>query len=122
MEKLLQLSKHSTILERNWTNMKYAVVRTDKFNDQLQDIIFYIKSAFSKEKAIEYLDFLENQINDLIEFPYLGVVPRYQSIAKQGYRALISKQNIIFYKVDDEIKTITLHIIVESSEDYINLI
>ena len=42
--------------------MKYSVIRTDKFNDQLTDIILYINATFSKKEAIEYLDFLEIQI------------------------------------------------------------
>ena len=45
--------------------MKYSVIRTDKFNDQLTDIILYINATFSKNEAIEYLDFLEIQINNL---------------------------------------------------------
>ena len=56
------------------------------------------------------------------EFPYIGVVPRYQSIAKQGYRAIICKQNIVFYKVNEETKEIILNIIVSSKRNYINLI
>lgn len=102
--------------------MSYSIVRTDKFNDQLTDIIMYIKDAFSKKEAVEYLDCLEMQINNLKEYPLIEVVPRYQPISKQGYRALICKQNIIFYKVNDEKKEVTLHIIVSSKRNYINLI
>ena len=102
--------------------MSYSIVRTDKFNDQLTDIIMYIKDAFSKKEAVEYLDYLEMQINNLKEYPLIGVVPRYQPISKQGYRALICKQNIIFYKVNDKKKEVTLHIIVSSKRNYINLI
>ena len=102
--------------------MGYSIYRTDKFNDQLTDIIMYINEAFSKKEAIEYLDYLEIQINNLKEHPYIGVVPRYQAIAKQGYRALICKQNIIFYKINEEDKEIILNIIVSSKRNYINLI
>lgn len=102
--------------------MGYLIIRTDKFNDQLTDIIMYINNAFSKKEAIEYLDYLEEQINNLKEFPLIGVVPRYQAISKQGYRALICKQNIIFYKIDENKKEIVLHIIVSSKRNYINLI
>ena len=102
--------------------MKYSVIRTDKFNDQLTNIIFYINAVFLKKEAIDYLDFLEIQINILSEFPYIGVVPRYQSIAKQGYRALVCKQNIIFYKVNEGKKEIVLHIIVSSKKNYLYMI
>ena len=102
--------------------MEYSIIRTDKFNDQLTDIIMYISSTFSKKEAIEYLDYLEKQINNLKEYSLIGVVPRYQSISKQGYRALICKQNIVFYKINEDKKEITLHIVVSSKRNYINLI
>ena len=102
--------------------MSYKVVRTDKFNDQLTDIIMYIRDAFSKKEAVDYLDYLESIINNLKDFPYVGVVPRYQPIAKQGYRAIICKQNILFYKVKEDSKEIILSIIVSSKRNYINLV
>ena len=102
--------------------MSYSIIRTDKFNDQLTDIVMYINNAFSKKEAIDYLNCLEQQINNLKEFPLFGVIPCYQAISKQGYRAIICKQNIIFYKVNLDKKEITLHIIVSSKRNYINLI
>ena len=102
--------------------MEYSIIRTDKFNDQLTDIVMYISSTFSKKEAIEYLDYLEKQINNLKEYPLIGVVPRYQPISKQGYRALICKQNIVFYKINEDKKEIILHIVVSSKRNYINLI
>lgn len=102
--------------------MSYKIVRTDKFNDQLTDIIMYIRDTFSKEEAVDYLNYLESIINNLKDFPYVGVVPRYQAIAKQGYRAIICKQNILFYKVKEDSKEIILSIIVSSKRNYINLV
>ena len=102
--------------------MSYKIIRTDKFNDQLTDIIMYIRDAFSKKEAIEYINYLETVINNFKEFPYSGVVPRYQSIAKQGYRAIICKQNILFYKVKEDSKEIILSIIVSSKRNFLNLV
>ena len=102
--------------------MKYIINRTDKFNDQLIDIIMYIASNYSNAEALDYLAYLENEVNKLADYPYIGSIPRYQSIAKQGFRALICKQNIIFYKVNEERKEIVLHIIVSAKRNYINLI
>ena len=102
--------------------MSYPVIRTDKFNDQLANIIMYIKDAFSKKEALEYLNYLEEQINNFKKYPYVGVVPRYQAISKQGYRALICKQNIVFYKINEQEKVVTLHIIVSSKRNYTYLV
>ena len=102
--------------------MDYIVLRTDKFNDQLMDIIIYLNDTFSQKEAIDYLLYLEEQIEKLKKYPFMETVPRYQAINKQGYRALMSKQNIIFYKVNEEKKEIVLHIIVSSRRNYLNLI
>ena len=102
--------------------MSYKIVRTDKFNDQLTDIIMYIRDTFSKKEAVDYLNYLETIMNNLKDFPYIGVIPRYQPIAKQGYRAINCKQNILFYKVKEDSKEIILSIIVSSKRNYINLI
>ena len=102
--------------------MSYKIIRTDKFNDQLTDIIMYIRDTFSKKEAVDYLNYLETIMNNLKDFPCIGVVPRYQAIAKQGYRAIICKQNILFYKINEETKEIILNIIVSSKRNYINLI
>lgn len=102
--------------------MSYKIVRTDKFNDQLTDIIMYIRDTFSAKEALDYLNYLEKEINNLKDFPYIGVIPRYQAISKQGYRAIICKQNIVFYKVNENTKEIVLNIIVSSKRNYLNLV
>lgn len=102
--------------------MKYIIKRTDKFNDQLTDNIMYTASNHSKDVALDYLEYLEKEVNNLSDYPFSGIVPRYQAIAKQGFRAVICKQNIIFYKVNEERKEIVLHIIVLTKRNYINLI
>lgn len=102
--------------------MKYIIERTEKFNDQLTDIIMYIASNYSNDVALDYLSFLEKEINNLADFPYIGSVPRYQVIAKQGFIAIICKQNIIFYKVNEDKKEVILHIIVSAKRNYVNLI
>ena len=102
--------------------MKYIIKRTDKFNDQLNDIIMYIASNHSNAVALDYLEYLEKEVNNLSDYPYIGSVPRYQAIGKQGFRAIVCKQNIIFYKVNEKKQEIVLHIIVATKRNYINLI
>ena len=60
--------------------MSYKIVRTDKFNDQLTDIIMYIRDTFSKKDAVDYLNYLETIMNNLKDFPYIGVVPDRKSV------------------------------------------
>lgn len=102
--------------------MNYKILRTDKFNDQIQDIILYIASANSKKIALDYLNIIERSINQLQDFPYKGLVPRYQAIRKQGFRCLIVESHLIFYKVFEDIKTVILYAIFSCKQEYLNLI
>lgn len=40
--------------------MKYSVIRTDKFNDQLTDIILYINATFFKKGSHRISRFFRN--------------------------------------------------------------
>lgn len=103
--------------------MKYAIIRTDKADEQLRDIIFYIaEDSGSVETALGYLDKLEKAIMDLGEFPYMGSTPRYSILRKQGYLVLIVEKHLVFYKIDEEKKEVIIYSIVDGRREYKNLI
>lgn len=82
--------------------MKYQIIRTDKADEQLRDIIFYTaEDSGSIDIAINYLDKLEKSIMNFANFPYAGVKPRYSILKKQGYLVLVVERHLVFYKVDD---------------------
>lgn len=101
----------------------YKILRTDKAEDQLRDIIYYIADdSGSIDTALKYLDKLEDSINRLREFPYSGSIPRYSILKKQGYRVVIVKRHLIFYKVNEENKNVIIYAIVDGRREYQNLI
>ncbi len=103
--------------------MKYKIIRTDKADEQLRDIIFYIADdSGSADIALNYLDKIETVINVLEDFPHSGSVPRYSTLRKQGYRALIVERHLIFYKVNEEHKIVTIYAVMDSRREYRNLI
>lgn len=102
--------------------MSYRILRTDKANDQLYDLIQYIAAEASVETALGYLDKLEAAVQNLAVFPYAGTVPRYSILKKQGYRVLIVERHLIFYKVYEETRTVILHAVVDARQEYQNLI
>ena len=98
--------------------MEYQIVRTDKADEQLREIIFYIADdSGSVEIALEYLDKIEKSIIKLSTFPYSGSIPRYSILRKQGYRVLM-----VFYKVNEENRTVIIYAIVDGRREYRNLI
>ena len=60
--------------------MSYPVLRTDKAEEQIRDILFYIaEDSGSVEIALNYLDKLEKAVTKLALFPYTCVKPRYST-------------------------------------------
>lgn len=54
--------------------MSYQILRTDKADEQLRDIIFYIADdSGSVDIALNYLEKIENAINNLKDFPIPAV-------------------------------------------------
>ncbi len=101
----------------------YKILRTDKAEDQLRDIIYYIADdSGSIDMALSYLNKIEQSINRLKQFPNSGMVPRYSVLKKQGYRVVIVEKHLIFYKVNDENKTVIIYAIVDGRREYENLI
>ncbi len=102
--------------------MSYRILRTDKANDQLFDVIQYIAADAGANIALHYLDKLETAVMNLADFPYSGTVPRYSILKKQGYRVLIVERHLIFYKVDEEKQTVMIHAVVDGRQEYRNLV
>lgn len=103
--------------------MKYKIVRTDKADEQLREIIFYIaEDSGSVDLALNYLDKIEAAINNLEDFPMSGSIPRYSILRKQGYRVLIVERHLIFYKVNEDKRIVIFYAIVDGRREYRNLI
>lgn len=103
--------------------MKYQILRTDKFEEQLREIILYIANdSGSVDIALNYLDKIENSIIRLEDFPTSGSLPRYSVLRKQGYRVLIVERHLVFYKINETLSTVILYAIMDSRREYQNLI
>lgn len=103
--------------------MKYKIIRTDKADEQLRDIIFYIADdSGDVDFAFAYLDKIEKSIMRLEGFPDSGSLPHYSILKRQGYRVLIVERHLIFYKANNVDKVVIIHAVVDSRQEYKNLI
>lgn len=103
--------------------MKYKVIRTDKADEQLREIIFYIADdSGSIDIALNYLDKIETAIKRLEDFPNSGSIPRYSVLKKQGYRVLIVERHLVFYKVNDKDHVVTIYAVLDGRREYKNLL
>lgn len=102
--------------------MEYQVIRTDKADELIHRIILYVAEQFGKDVALEKLEELETSILSLGNNPYLGIQPRYNILRRQGYLVLITKKDLVFYKVNEQEKIVTVYAVMDQRQDYLNII
>ncbi len=102
--------------------MKYKVYRTDTADALIRNIVLYIAGNFGKEIALKKLDDLEKSILKLDDNPYIGTEPRYTVLKRQGYKVLILEKDLVFYKIDENRKVVTVYAVVDQRQDYLSII
>ena len=102
--------------------MKYKVIRTETADAQIRKIILYVAENFGKEVALEKMEELERNLLDLGLYPQKGVEPRYLVLKRQGYKILVFEKNLVFYKINEEEKEVTIYAVVDQRQDYLNII
>ena len=65
---------------------------------------------------------MENRILELGDDLYIGTDPRYLVLKRQGYKVLILKKDLVFYKINEEKKTVIVYAVVDGRQDYLNII
>ena len=102
--------------------MKYKIVRTDTADAGLRKIILYIAQNFGNDVALKKLDEIEDRIQQLGDNPDLGINPRYLVLKRQGYKVLVLEKDLVFYKVNEARKEVTIYAVVDQRQDYLNII
>lgn len=102
--------------------MKYRVERTDTADSLIRKIVLLIAENFGNDVAVEKLDYLEESIMNLGNNPYIGIEPRYNVLKRQGYLVLVLEKDLVFYKVDDDKKVVTVYAVVDQRQDYLSII
>ena len=102
--------------------MKYNIVRTDTADAGLRKIILYIAQNFGNDVALKKLDEIEDRIQQLGDNPDIGINPRYLVLKRQGYKVLVLEKDLVFYKVNEARKEVTIYAVVDQRQDYLNII
>ncbi len=102
--------------------MKYEIVRTDTADALMRKIILYVAEKFGNDTALKKMDELEKSIMALAEHPCMGEKPKYPVLRRQGYRVLILEKDLVFYKVNEERKRITIYAVTDHRQDYLSII
>lgn len=102
--------------------MSYRIIRTDVADSQIRSIILYVAEVFGNQVVLEKLKELEESILALAENPYLGTRPQYPALKRQGYKVLILKKNLVFYKVKEEQKEVIIYAVMDGRQEYLRII
>ena len=102
--------------------MNYKVLRTDTADALIRNIILYIAENFGNETALCKLDSIEKSILKFAENPYIGTAPRYTVLKRQGYKVLILEKDLVFYKINENRKEVTVYAVVDQRQDYLSII
>lgn len=102
--------------------MKYKVERTDTADSLIRRTVLFVAENFGSDVALDKLDNLEESIMSLEDNPYIGVEPKYNVLKRQGYFVLILEKDLVFYKVDDAKKVVTIYAVVDQRQDYLSII
>lgn len=68
----------------------------------LEEIFLYIQKD-NINAAAGLIDEIDQKISRLVQFPYLGAIPKDERLEKLGYRVLIIKSYLIFYVVKESV-------------------
>ena len=102
--------------------MKYKVLRTDTADSLIRNIILYVAERVGNDVALEKLNALETSILALADNPYIGTDPRYTVLKRQGYKVLITEKDLVFYKINEEQKEVTIYAVFDQRQDYLSII
>ena len=100
--------------------MIYQIIWTETFGIRLDNILKYLTKEFSYQSAKKYRSYLEDQLKLLEVLPHRG--KEIKLLQKFTYKYLISKKNIIIYKIDEDKKEVHLLTIATANENYLNLL
>lgn len=102
--------------------MNYKIIFTDTADALIKNIVLYIAENFGDDVALQKLGILEESINMLRDNPFIGIEPGYNVLRRQSYRVLVLKKDLVFYKVNEEKREVTVHAVVDQRQDYISII
>lgn len=100
----------------------YTVYRTETADSCLRKIILFIAEKFGNKIALERLDRTEKEMSVLTENPHAGIDPRYMVLRRQGYKVLILEKDLVFYKINETKKIVTVYAIVDQRQDYLRIL
>ena len=102
--------------------MSYQVLRTDTADEQIRDAAQYLARSAGTHAALRFLDELEAAAGRLAEFPRIGSVPHWGTLARRGFRSLVVGNHILLYSIDDQRRRVIVEAVVYGRREWWRLV
>ena len=103
--------------------MNCQVVMTATAKEDLRDIARSIaRQAQDPAPAIRFVGELREQCRRLGQLPERGAVPRDRVLLSAGYRFLVYKDYLIFYRYEKEENTVYILSVLNGRRDYLSVL
>ena len=101
----------------------YNIYVSDSFQKDLMQIVYYIKHSLSAPfTAANFLEIIETTLYDLTLMPHRYVLVSDPYLGKKGFRMCIIKKYILFFTIDEDSKSIHVHRILHSRQNWMNIL
>ena len=99
--------------------MKWNVLMTDTAKSDLREIALYIYDrSGDAETAASFVIALQEQCLVLEFFPERGAIPKDYVLKALGYRYLVYQHYLIFYMIDANERSVSIHAFFNEKADY----
>ena len=101
----------------------YKILVSEEYHQDLQKILHYILHDLRAPlAAADFLDAIEDTVQGLSSMPYRFEMVRDETLNRKGYRKCIIKNNLLFYKVFEEEKTVRIYRLIYARRNWVRLL
>ena len=101
----------------------YNIYVSDSFQKDLMPIVYYINHSLSAPfTAANFAEIIENTLYDLSLMPHRYVLVSDPYLGKKGFRKCIIKKYILFFTINEGSKSIHVHRILHSRQNWMNIL
>lgn len=101
----------------------YNIYVSDSYHKDLMQIVYYINHSLSTPfAAANFLEIIENTLYDLSLMPHRYVLVSDPYLRNKDFRKCIIKKYILFFTIDEASKSIYVHRILYSRQNWMNIL
>jgi len=102
--------------------MTYKIIVSKDANRDIDEIVSYIVHELKNTRAaMSFLDGVEKSYTGITENPFMYSLCNDARLYKEGYRKIVIKNYLIFYRVDENQKSVFIVRVLYGARDYSNL-